>query len=291
VVALPMFYPWSALIPVAARAAWVRRKSSPAFGFLLGWVVGPWLVLECFQTKLIHYYLPSFPACALLVAWLVVEASRQGIAIREWPLGRLSLRLIGILAIGGLAALGAGAILLPGPLRGPSCAMAICLGVGTQVVRSWMIRGETSRAAQALVGTWAVVMGLFVAWFLPAAEPYRLSRVVGERLGELSARTNVRPAVMTYQEPGVIYALGHPTCDVRGYDEMFDEVRRNGPILVPLLPSEVIEIRGDSRFRMEVFGSLTGFNFNKGRVLSLEFAVVGAGASGLAGSGQQSLVK
>jgi 4-amino-4-deoxy-L-arabinose transferase-like glycosyltransferase len=291
VLALPMFYPWSALIPVAARAAWSRRRSSPAFGFLLGWVVGPWLVLECSQTKLIHYYLPSFPACALLVAWLVVEASHQRVAIREWPLGRLGYRLIGILAIGGFAALGLGAILLPGSLRGPSGAMAISLGVGTLLARIWILRGETSRAAHALVGTWAVVMGLFGAWFLPAAEPYRFSRVVGERLGQLSAQAHVRPAIMSYQEPGVIYALGHPACDVRGYVEMFEEVRRNGPLLVPLLDSEVIELRADSRFAIEPLGSLSGFNANKGRVQTLEFAVVRAGPSTLAGSGKQALIK
>src|SRR5258708_8886123 len=117
-------------------------------------------------------------------------------------------------------------------------------------------------------------MGLFGAWFLPAAEPYRFSRVVGERLGQLSAQAHVRPAIMTYQEPGVIYALGHPACDVRGPLGMFDEVRRNGPVLVPLFASDVVKIRDDPRLEMEPVEALSGFNVNKWRVPALELAAV-----------------
>ncbi len=73
VVSALVFYPWSALVPAALVGAWQRRKSDPNLGFLLGWVIGPLLLLECFRTKLIHYYLPAFPACALLTAWLVLR--------------------------------------------------------------------------------------------------------------------------------------------------------------------------------------------------------------------------
>jgi len=286
--ALPMFYPWSALLPVAFLAAWTRRRADPASGFLMGWIVGPLLVLECFQTKLVHYYLPAFPACAILVAGFVVEASRRGIALRDWPLGKLGLRLLGSVGIGGTAALVVGAFVFPRPLSGPCLTMAAVLAAGTIWARVRLGRGESGRGAVGLVATWAAVMGLFVAWLLPAAEPYRLTRLVGERLAALSDRSGVRPGVMTYQEPGVIYALGHPACDVRGYDEMHDEVRRNGPLLVPLLPAEVVEIRRDPRFTLEPVDSLTGFNMNKGRMTILEFAVVGASRStALARLGEQ----
>src|SRR5262249_391951 len=67
-----VFYPWSALMPAAFVGAWARRRLDPALGYLLGWTIGPLILLECFRTKLIHYYLPAFPSCALLVAWLIV---------------------------------------------------------------------------------------------------------------------------------------------------------------------------------------------------------------------------
>lgn len=289
--ALPMFAPWSALIPAAVLAAWTRRRSAPAFGFLLGWMVGPWLVLECFGTKLVHYYLPSFPACALLVAWLIVETTRRGGSLGDWPLGRLGIRMVGSMGLAATAGLVVAAFAFPRELRWPCLAMAIAAGTGTLFARVRLARSDAAGGSTAMVATWAAVMGLFGGWFLPAAEPFRFSRVVGERLADLSGRTGVRPAIMSFQEPGLIYALGHPACDVRGYDEMFEEVRRNGPVLVPLLPAEVVEMSDDRRFRLERVGSVTGFNANKGKAQTLEFAVVGAGPSALAASGEEPLVE
>ncbi len=67
VVSALVFYPWSALLPAAIVGAWARRKAEPALSYLLGWIIGPMILLECFRTKLIHYYLPAFPSCAILV--------------------------------------------------------------------------------------------------------------------------------------------------------------------------------------------------------------------------------
>ena len=292
VLSLPMFYPWSALVPAAVIMAWSRRRADPASGFLLGWVVGPLLILECFRTKLIHYYLPAFPACAILVARLLAETSARGMTIRDWPLGGLAIRLIGAIGLGGAAIIAAGGCLFfPGPLRAPCLAMALVLALGTFWARTRMARGESDRAAAGMVATWAAVMACFGAWFLPTAEPYRFSRIVGERLADLSARTGARPAIMTYQEPGVIYALGRPACDVVDYDEMAEVVRRGGPLLMPLLPNEVEEVRRDPRFALEPVETLSGFNVNKGKRTTLELAVIAAGRSSSARSGEKPLVK
>jgi 4-amino-4-deoxy-L-arabinose transferase-like glycosyltransferase len=291
VAALAMFYPWSTLLPAALLAGWTRRRISPEFGFLLGWIVGPWLLLECFGTKLIHYYLPSFPACALLVSWLVVEVARNGGKLRDWPLGYLAMKLLGGMALIASGALIVAAWRFPSPLLMPCLAMVLVLAVGTCFARVLLARGDSRKAARRLVITWAVVMGLFVAWFLPSAEPFRFSRVVGERLGELSRRTGVRPAMMTFQEPGLIYALGHPACDVRGYDEMAEEVRERGPILLPLLAKEIDEIRDDPRFVLDLVEPISGFNANKGKTQDLTFAVVGPAHLAASRPGQQPLVK
>ena len=212
--------------------------------------------------------------------------------MRDWPLGHLASRLLGGMGIAAtVGLLVVGFSFFPRPLLGPCLSMAFGLGIGTCLARIRLARGDSMKAAQGLVGTWAVVMGLFVAWFLPAAEPFRFSRVVGERLGELSSETGVRPAIMTFQEPGVIYALGRPACDVRGYDEMAEEVRGRGPILVPLLAAEVVEMRSDPRFSLDLVGPISGFNANKGKAQALEFAVVRPSRSLLARSGEQPFVK
>ncbi len=89
--------------------------------------------------------------------------------------------------------------------------------------------------------------------------------------------------------------MGRVATDVRGVDEMFAEVERNGPVLVPLLPEEVEEVREDPRFTLEPAGSVAGFNLNKGKRQTLEFAVVGASTGPIAvahrSSGEGPLVK
>ncbi len=295
VLSLPMFYPWSALVPAALVMAWTRRKANPAAGFMLGWIIGPMLVLECVSTKLIHYYLPAYPACALLVACFVVEVARLGQGMAAWPLGRVAIKLIGAIAIGGVVGLLAGSIALPVPLRLPCLIMALVLAVGSLLGRVWLARGETLRGVGSLVVTWAGVMGLLVAWTLPSAEPFRLSRLVGEQLAATSAATGVRPAIMTYQEPGVIYALGRVATDVRSPDELAVEVQRHGPVLLPLLPDEVDQIRLDSRFTFEQASAVLGFNANKGKQQVLHLAVIGIRGSTEPAvaqlDGQQPLVK
>ncbi len=58
---------------------------------------------------------------------------------------------------------------------GPCLAMALVLAGGS--ARPGLAGpGATYRGVGALVATWAGVMGLLVAWFLPGAEPFRLSR-------------------------------------------------------------------------------------------------------------------
>jgi 4-amino-4-deoxy-L-arabinose transferase-like glycosyltransferase len=287
---LPFFYPWSALLPAAVWAAWSRRRVRAESAFLLGWVVGPWMVLECFGTKLIHYYLPAFPACALLVAALLVELDDRDIGVRSLKLGSLGVRLLGILAIGGTVALAAAGIGVPA-LRWPLLAMASVLGLGMALARSWLSQAATWPAARLMVATWAVVMGLFSAWFLPAAEPYRVSRLVGERLGELANSCQVRPAMMTFQEPGLVYAIGRPVCDVEGVDELAVEVLERGPVVAPLLPEDLERMEVDARFRLRKLGSVSGFNVNKGRMQTLEFAIIEPGRSSVARSGQDPLVK
>ncbi len=121
-----VFYPWSAFVPAALIGAWSRRRSNPIFGFLLGWAIGPLVLLECSRTKLIHYYLPAFPACALLVAWLVLSVAAEGVNIRRWPLGRLAMALLVAIGLGGCVALVAAGTAFPEALRCRPCSSLSC---------------------------------------------------------------------------------------------------------------------------------------------------------------------
>ena len=208
IVSALVFYPWSALVPAALAGAWMRRKSNPNLGFLLGWAIGPLLLLECFRTKLIHYYLPAFPACALLTAWLVLSVTAEGVNIRRRPLGRLAMALLVGIGIVGIVMLVAGTTLVTRNLRLPMLMIAIVMAAGTLAGMSSFQRGATERAVYALAATWAIVMMTASGWLIPMGEPYRTSRVIGEKLAALAADLNVEPVLLEYQEPGVVYALG-----------------------------------------------------------------------------------
>jgi 4-amino-4-deoxy-L-arabinose transferase-like glycosyltransferase len=271
---LVTFHPWSALLPAAALAAWARRKAQPAFGFLLGWMVGPLLLLEAVRTKLVHYYLPAYPPCALLAAWLIVAVARQEITIRRWPLGRLSLGLLGGVAIGATVALIAGAVVLPTPVRWPCLAMASTIAIGTLLALARFHRGATVPAVSSLAATWALTMLLLGAWLLPAMEPYRLSRIVGERLAVLVREFGVQPVLLTFQEPSTIYAYGQPVPTMRKWPEFYDRIDRHGVVIAPLLPHELRTIQKMPEFEAEVCDRLSGFNLSKGTTQTLAFTLI-----------------
>ena len=182
VVSALVFYPWSALVPAALAGAWMRRKSDPNLGFLLGWAIGPLLLLECFRTKLIHYYLPAFPACALLTAWLVLSVTAEGVNIRRRPLGRLAMALLVGIGLAGIVLLVAGTTLVPGALRLPH-APGRRWSCGRHARRHVGLSARSDRAGgllsgRDLGGRDAPATG----WLIPLGEPYRTSRVIGEKL-------------------------------------------------------------------------------------------------------------
>ena len=79
VISALVFYPWSALVPAALVGAWMRRKSDPTLGFLLGWAIGPLLLAR----MLPHQADPLLPARVSRVR----PACRHGWSCRSPPRG------------------------------------------------------------------------------------------------------------------------------------------------------------------------------------------------------------
>jgi 4-amino-4-deoxy-L-arabinose transferase-like glycosyltransferase len=273
-VSLLVFFPWSALVPAAIAAAWPHRKSNPDLGFLLGWAIAPLLVLECFQTKLIHYYLPAFPALALLTARLVDSRVSEGIPLRQTRLGRLGLALLVGIGLGCAAALMVALTRVPRGLGWPLVLTAIILGAGTMAGTLWFHRGAGEPAVGSLAAAWALTLWIVCGWLIPQAEPYRTARIVGERLAALSTTLGLKPVLLEYQEPGVIYALGHPVALAHDRDSFFAHIRDSRSVLTVALPSEVEVMR--SHFKLEVtpVDQIEGFVLNRGKPQVLQIAVV-----------------
>ena len=151
------FFPWSALVPAAVWGAWQRRRTSPELCFLLGWVIGPWLFLECLPTRMVHYFLPALPACALLVAWMVESIEEEEVTLRRWPLGRLGLNLLGGIGITGTVGSAGGSLWSsPVRLRLPLLILALVTGAGTMLAMLWLHQGATRRAALGLAATFGI---------------------------------------------------------------------------------------------------------------------------------------
>lgn len=258
-------FPWSSLLPAALYGAWSRRRESPVFGFLLGWVVGPLFLLEFVRTKLIHYYLPSFPAWALLIGWLVAAVSRSEIGLGQWPLGRLALRLLsrmGTLAILGIVAL---AWFAPPELVAPLLGLAGVMSAGAVLCAIVYRRGGIERCVQTLVVANAAGLILIGGWLLPRAEPFRTSAAVGRALATIEAREQATPVLASYQLPGIVYGLGHPAPTTRSRDEFLAHVERENKIVVPLNRLELNRLLCEPRLTVEVCDVIEGLNIEKVR--------------------------
>ena len=277
VVSTLVFYPWSALLPAAIAAGWSRRKTNPHVSFLLGWIAGPLVLLECFQTKLIHYYLPAFPACSLLVAWLILSLLEEKVPFRTRSFGRLGLVLLIGIGLFLAAVLVTGTVVMPRSLRWPLMAMGTLVGLGTLAGTRLLSRSSGERAVYALATAWAAVLLVFGGWLVPTGEPYRTSRVVGERLATLSNRMGLEPVLLEYQEPGVIYALGHPAALMRDRDGFFAHLEGGRTVLTVLLANEIEVMRSHFGLDVRPIDQVDGFVLTKGKRQTLHLAAVRLG--------------
>jgi 4-amino-4-deoxy-L-arabinose transferase-like glycosyltransferase len=271
VTSLGTFHPWVAFVPAAVLGALGRRKETPVFGFLLGWVLGPLVLLEVVQTKLIHYFLPAYPACALLASWVVTAVARDEVDFRRWALGRLGLNLLAGCGLLGAVLFVAVAMVAPAPVRWPCLTLGLVIGAGTLYASERLIHGATGRAVAGLVVTWAAFGLGLGAWLAPAVEPYKMSRVVAERLSALAARTRAQPILFGFQEPSTVYAMGRPTPLVRTWPELYVQLRTHGTVIAPTIPDERLCLQKRRGLRIEVVDRLEGFNISKGRTQTLDF--------------------
>jgi 4-amino-4-deoxy-L-arabinose transferase-like glycosyltransferase len=267
-------YPWSVLMPAAAWAAWRRRKSHAELAFFLGWAVGPWIFLECLPTRLLHYYFPAYTAWALLAAWLVESVAGEDTSLRRWPLGQLGMGLLGGIGLAGTIVTMAGAIALAGPLRAPLTALSFLLAAGTLAGMLWLHRGLTRQAALALGAAWALVMLVAGGWLIPEAEPYRMSRRVGERLAQLERERGIEPVLLNYQEPGIFYAIGHPLPAIRDRQSLLGLIDQKETVISVVTPEEAVEYQAKYGLSVVPIESLEGFSLTKGRGHSLQIATL-----------------
>lgn len=297
-----VFFPWAGLLPVGIAAAWSRRKTDPTLAYLLGWIIGPLVLLECFRTKLIHYYLPAFPSCALLVAWAVLAMSAEGTSIRRWRLGRVSIVMLASIGLSLAAILVSGAAILSNEITTPVIVIAVIIVASTIAGITGLRRGAAEKAVLVMAGCWGVILLLSAGWVIPMGESARTSRVVGRKLGELSRRLGIEPVLLEYQEPGVIYEIGHSVSLIRDRDGFFAHVEGGRSVATVLLDFEIPVMRSHFGLDVDIVEEIDGYRLTKGKKQPLYLAVVKEAAAptvedlpdaatARGGRGEQTLVK
>jgi 4-amino-4-deoxy-L-arabinose transferase-like glycosyltransferase len=268
------FYPWSALLPAALVLAWKRRRSTRAAGYLAGWVLGPLLLLEVIRTKLIHYYLPAYAGCALLVAWFVDGLIVSESNLRRWPLGRLAVALLVGVGLGAGVMLAAVALVGPQALRLPLLVLVALIFAGTLAAIEPILRNATRVGVMRLAVTWIVVLLLVGGWVMPAVEPYRLTPLAARRLAELCASEKATPILSGFQPPGMVYNFGRPIVVRQDRNWLARFLAENRAVAAALAPGEARALGEDPRWTVEIRDTISGINVERARSETVQIALI-----------------
>jgi 4-amino-4-deoxy-L-arabinose transferase-like glycosyltransferase len=238
-------YPWSCFLPLAiVLAGWrLWRRTEPAaraatWALLLLWLA-VWVGgFSAAATKLPNYVLPAYPAAALLVAAMAVEAARRAVTA-GWPHAWWLASGLAWLAFGGAAT--AAAVVLATRYGADGAEPAALVGLvplGGAIACGWLARRQPRAAVAALVLTGLIYTALAVG---PAgsrlAEANRLPALVRE----MQARHGGAARLGTYLigSPNVVfYSSGRVRQFVHERDERAARFLRSGTDAILLVPED-----------------------------------------------------
>lgn len=263
-----MFAPWSVLLPWMARRHGSRLWQDPRLSFLALWGVTTLVVFEMVQTKLVHYFLPAYPALALLLsAALVGQFAGLGMGVRYLQKWLAPVSVV-IAAVLGPAAVLLSAWLFPISMALPATFIAATLSVGGIVVGLLLNQNRFQRAF--FVTAFANATAIVVAGgaLLPAIGRERVIVRVAERLHDLQEELPV--ALWSYRDPSLIYNLGHivPVLDPMNEQpvlaEALDHARAVGRYVCPMTPAQLERMREDPTLETRTIEVVEGRGFWQG---------------------------
>ncbi|MBC8106266.1 MAG: phospholipid carrier-dependent glycosyltransferase, partial [Anaerolineae bacterium] len=212
------YFPWSLFLLAAIVYAW-RHRRNPLTRFALAAVVGPWVMFEIFQTKLVHYMLPIFPPLALLTARAIAkEASRlrrqQKQKLPRPPGDKL---FLGVLAgwcvmVGLMTLVPLAFTMLKLPTDLALIFSAICVAlIGAEMARatfvSWRAYRPFFAAGAMAIGTLAIV-GVIYGFWMPNVTALHTSQRVAAALRAEGATHPGQVIMIDYKEPSLAFYQG-----------------------------------------------------------------------------------
>ncbi|MFM8413912.1 MAG: ArnT family glycosyltransferase [Planctomycetota bacterium] len=245
---LVLFFPWSSFLPLAiVLAAWrTWKRTVPsvvmhALGLGLVWL-GVWVGgFSLAATKLPNYVLPAYPAAALLVAAVGLEAARRAAATGRWPHPRWMATGVAALAFGGIAT--AATIIAATRFGLPGVEPAAIVGLVPLIaaVACWRL---ASRRPEAAVACFTAAALLYTALAVgPAAGRIAAANTIPDFVRGLERQgDDVRLGTFMIASPNVVfYASGHVNQIVRDDVEAASRFLASGPDTVLLVPADRLE--------------------------------------------------
>jgi 4-amino-4-deoxy-L-arabinose transferase-like glycosyltransferase len=257
-----IYFPWSVLLPLTFVIAW-RHRDEPIIQFALAATIGPWLMLECVQTKLPHYLLPVFPPLAFLTADAIVRCVRG-----EHP-DLLTRGTRGAIAVWGLIVIGLA--LTPwfatARMNASPHAAAVVAVVGvvyaTAVFALFQLRRARAALATMGLGMFIVMLTLF-GWYLPQLDQLRLSVRLADILRNAGAWRDIH--MIAYKEPSLAFYQGGTIREQPENDFFLNHPPAEWPEWTVIREDVWTRMPPDVKAQLDVVGSARGLDLpDKGR--------------------------
>jgi len=269
-------FPAGFLVVLGLRQAW-RQRRQPVTRFLLAWIVPTWLVFEAVATKLPHYTMPTFPALMLLGAVWAMDPMR--LEPPRW------LRWGAKLAVAGVAfGLAIVALAVPWFVTGhePLGALLALPAAALLVWLTWREMGRAHWARAAAIGVvaaiplYASVMQLTVPriealWIAPRLEAILAAHAPGLPPEEFGITGHAEPSTL-FHIGGGLRLLSRGEDAARFLHGGAGRVVAVGDRAMPALQQEAAQLG----LRLEEIGSVDGFNYTRGRRVTLRLHRIAA---------------
>jgi 4-amino-4-deoxy-L-arabinose transferase-like glycosyltransferase/membrane-associated phospholipid phosphatase len=254
---IALMAPWSWLLPWAGFRLAEHWRRDERIRLLAAWSLGPLLMFELVRTKLVHYYLPAYPALLLLVSSSLLHRFGDSMVAAGFRLSRWFGWVA--LTIGGVSILGGLALVIPGARDGlllAAAAVFIALGIAYLTCGGYILRGRRPQALVTLFAGLAVGYLTAGAHLMPAVGQRLLIGKAAARLDELRAEHPL--ALWQFRDPSLVWRLESVIKVVdplRGGPELPESVefaRRHGRYLCPMTPKQVESLAGHPELRATV---------------------------------------
>ncbi|MBB4952011.1 4-amino-4-deoxy-L-arabinose transferase-like glycosyltransferase [Agrobacterium vitis] len=269
-----MFFPASLFTYMALPDIWHQRKAR-AVAFCLGWIVPTWIVFELSLTKLTHYTMPTFPAFALLSAWVLVQGFPS---LKSIVLKKLIATCWLLIGIAYAIAFIVFAFRFGGSLTSSMSWYQIVASIGLVICQAfglWFFRHRNFTKSLAIVSLGSLIfMDTVFSQTLPGLSNFWISSQVVQKVAAFSTCPDPRLITVDFDEPSIVLLGGTESILLNNVQSAI-EAAKSEPCAVAVVnerfvPDFIAAMRHETGSdEINPFDSVRGFNLGNGHWVSL----------------------